>query len=100
MNLQKIQAAMAQAQKIQRDLEKASNLIDKTTFKYENDNIEVECLGNNTVTKINVKNSDLLCDAEMLSDVMLVAINNVLEQIKNEKNDKLGKYTNGLGGLF
>ena len=37
---------------------------------------------------------------EILEDVITVAINNVLDQIKNEKEKKLGKYTNGLGGLF
>ena len=36
----------------------------------------------------------------MLEDIILVAVNNVLEQVKKEKEKKLGKYTNGLGGLF
>ena len=36
----------------------------------------------------------------MLEDIVLVAINNVLEQVKSEKDKKLGKYTNGMGGLF
>ena len=36
----------------------------------------------------------------MLSDIVLVAVNNVLDQIKKDKENKLGKYTGGLGGLF
>ena len=95
-----IQAMMQQARKLQKDLEKTTAEIESTTFKYENDNILVEALGNNKITKVQVKNDDILEDKEMLEDIMLVAINDVLDQIKKEKDRKLGKYTNGLGGLF
>ena len=95
-----IQAMMAQARKLQKDLEKTTSEIESTTFKYENENILVECLGNNKITKIQIKNSDILEDKEMLEDIMLVAINDVLDQVKKTKDAKLGKYTNGLGGLF
>ena len=95
-----IQAMMQQAKKLQRDLEKTTAEIESTTFTYENDNILVEALGNNKISKVQVKNDDILEDKEMLEDIMLVAINDVLDQIKNEKDSKLGKYTNGLGGLF
>lgn len=95
-----IQAMMQQARKLQKDLEKTTAEIEGTTFKYENENILVEALGNNKITKVQVKNDIILEDKEMLEDIMLVAINDVLEQIKKEKDSKLGKYTNGLGGLF
>ena len=95
-----IQAMMQQARKLQKDLEKTTAEIEGTTFKYENENILVEALGNNKITKVQVKNDVILEDKEMLEDIMLVAINDVLEQIKKEKDNKLGKYTNGLGGLF
>ena len=95
-----IQAMMAQARKLQKDLEKTTAEIEGTTFKYENENVLVEALGNNKVTKIQVKNNDILEDKEMIEDILLVAVNDVLEQIKKEKDSKLGKYTNGLGGLF
>ena len=36
----------------------------------------------------------------MLGDILLVAVNDVLDQIKNEKEKKLGRLTGGLGGLF
>ena len=95
-----IQAMMAQAKKLQKDLEKTTNEIEETTFKYENENILVECLGNNKITKIQIKNDDVLEDKELLEDILSVAINDVLEQVKKTKDSKLGKYTNGLGGLF
>ncbi len=95
-----IQAMMAQARKLQKDLEKTTNEINSTTFKYENDNVLVEATGENKITKIVIKNKDILEDSEMVEDVVLVAVNDVLNQIKTTKENKLGKYTNGLGGLF
>ena len=95
-----IHAMMQQARKLQKDLEKTTQEIDNTVYNYENTNIAVEATGNNKITKIEIKNEDVLEDAEMLSDIVLVAVNNVLDQIKKDKENKLGKYTGGLGGLF
>ena len=95
-----MQAIMAQARKLQGDLEKTTKEIEGTTFKYENENVLDECNGKNEIKKITVKKETILEDRELLEDVLLVAINDVLSQVKKEKDKKLGKYTNGLGGLF
>ena len=95
-----MQAMMAQAKKLQRDLEKTTEEINNTTFTYENENILVECTGDNKITKVSIKNEDILSDKELVEDIVLVAVNDVLKQIKKTKDNKLGKYTNGLGGLF
>lgn len=95
-----MQAMMAQARKLQRDIEKATSEINESIFKYENDNILVECLGSNELKKIDIKNDAILEDKEMLGDIILVAVNDVINQINKVKEEKLGKYTNGLGGLF
>jgi len=95
-----MQAMMAQARKLQRDIEKATKEIDETVFKYDTENVLIECLGNYKVKTIKIKNNDLLEDNELLEDVILVGMNDVLSQILKEKDSKLGKYTNGMGGLF
>lgn len=95
-----IQAMMAQARKLQGELEKTTKEIETTTYTYENENILVQGYGSNIIKKIDIKNDDILEDKELLADVMLVAINDILKQIKADKEKKLGKYTNGLGGLF
>ena len=95
-----MQALMAQARKLQGDLDKTTKEIENSTFSYENENILVECNGKNEIKKISIKNNEILEDKELLEDVVVVAVNNVLEQVKKEKDKKLGKYTNGLGGLF
>ena len=43
---------------------------------------------------------NILEDKEMLEDIVYVAINDVINQVKKEKEKKLGKYTNGLGGIL
>ena len=93
-----MQSLMAQARKLQGDMEKITKEIENTIFKYENDNVLLEINGKNEVVKINIKDSSILEDKEMLEDILFVAMNDVLGQIKKEK--KLGRYTNGLGGLF
>ncbi len=95
-----MQAMMAQARKLQKEIEKTTTEIDNTEYKYDNENIEVICLGNYNVKSINIKNESILEDKEMLEDIVLVAMNDVLKKIESDKNKKLGKYTNGLGGLF
>ena len=95
-----IQAMMQQAKKLQSQLEKTTNEINEKTFTFENDNVLVEALGSNKITKMEIKNKDILEDDELLADVITVAINNVLDEIKKEKDSKLGKLTGGIGGLF
>lgn len=95
-----IQSLMNQARKLQGELDKTTREIENKVFNYENENILVEITGKNAVSKIKIKNENIINDVEMLEDILTVAINNVLEQIKLEKDKKLGKYTNGLGGLF
>lgn len=95
-----IQSLMNQARKLQGELEKTTREIENKVFNYENENILVEITGKNAVSKIKIKNENIINDVEILEDILTVAINNVLEQIKLEKDKKLGKYTNGLGGLF
>ena len=93
-----MQSLMAQARKLQGDIERITKQIESTTFKYENDYVLIE--GNNTIDLIKIKNNQILEDSEMLEDMIQVGVNDVLKQIKTEKDKKLGKYTNGMGGIL
>ena len=59
MNMQSI---MAQARKLQGDIERTSKEIEKTVFTYENENNLVEALGTYAITKIQIKNESILED--------------------------------------
>ena len=89
-----MQSLMAQARKLQGDIERITKQIESTTFKYENDYVLIEGKGNNTIDLIKIKNN------QMLEDMIQVGVNDVLKQIKTEKDKKLGKYTNGMGGIL
>ena len=39
-------------------------------------------------------------DKEILEDMILIAVNDGLKKISKMKEEKMGKYTGGLGGLF
>ena len=39
-------------------------------------------------------------DIEVLEDLVLVAINETMEKIDKETEEKMGKYTKGMPGLF
>ena len=36
----------------------------------------------------------------MLEDMVMVAVNDALNKLMSTKEQKMGKYTNGFGGLF
>ena len=95
-----MQSIMAQARKIQGEVEKATKEINQTVFTYKNENVEVNLTGDNKLESVKILNKSILEDSEILEDILYVAINDVLEQVKKEKEAKLGKYTAGMGGLF
>jgi len=97
MNMQNL---MAQARKLQNDIERVTKEIEGTTYVGENSGIKVQILGSNKVTKLEVLNDEVLTDKELLEDMVLLAVNDGLEKIKKDKEEKLGKYTNGLGGII
>ena len=95
-----MQSLMAQARKLQGDIERITKQIESTTFKYENDYVLIEGKRNNSIDLVKIKNNQILEDSEMLEDMIQVGVNDVLKQIKAEKDKKLGKYTNGMGGIL
>lgn len=97
MNMQNL---MAQAQKVQRELEKANAEIEATTFVGKSGAVTAEITGEPVVSKITITDESVLSDKELLEDMTVIALNDALLKLTEAKNDKLGKYTGGLGGLF
>lgn len=94
-----MQSIMAQAQKMQRELEKVSKEIEETIFEGNNGVVKVKVKGNYKVLEVLIEDSNIN-DNEMLSDMIMIAMNDALSKIQKMKSDKLGRYTNGLGGLL
>lgn len=97
MNMQNL---MAQAQKIQKELEKANTEIQNSNFEGESGAVKVEINGKYQINKIEIIDDSVLSDKELLEDMIKVALNNAVDSLNKTKNAKMGKYTNGLGGLI
>lgn len=96
-----LQAMMKQAQKLQKDMMNAKNEIDEKTFEVTKSFINIKAKGNKKIESIKIYMENIDKDEiEMIEDLLLVAINELMEQIDKETESKLGKYTQGMPGLF
>lgn len=96
-----IQAMMKQAQKLQKEMMETKKIIDETVFTGESSFIKVNVYGNKKIKEIMIEEKDLSSDdIEMLQDMIVVAINDAMNKIDKETENKMGKYTQGMPGLF
>lgn len=96
-----IQAMMKQAQKMQKDMMKEKEEIDQNTFIGKSSFVTVEVKGTKEVSRV-VIDADTLekDDIEALQDMLVVALNDANTQIDKMTEEKMGKYTKGMPGLF
>lgn len=94
MNIQNI---MNQARKMQNELQRINKEIEETTFEGNNGLVHIEMNGKRIVTKVTIDDID---DKEMIEDMILLAVNDAVNKIEKVRDEKLGKYTNGMGGLL
>ena len=96
-----IQAMMKQAQKLQKDMINAKEEIDKKEFEGKSSFVTVKMNGKKEVLEIKIEAEKIEKDEiEMLQDMLVVAINDANKKIDKETEEKLGKYTQGVPGLF
>ncbi|MDD4035813.1 MAG: YbaB/EbfC family nucleoid-associated protein [Bacilli bacterium] len=97
-----IQNMMKQVQKVQQDMLKVKEEIDKKLFPGKYSFVEVEVNGKKEVLKINIDKDIKLeeDDLEMLEDILVVAINDAFKKVDKEIEEKMGKYGKGLPGLL
>ncbi|MEI3530585.1 MAG: YbaB/EbfC family nucleoid-associated protein [Bacilli bacterium] len=96
-----IQAMMKQAQKLQKEMMTTKDEIEKSIFIGKSSLVEVELFGNKKVNKIKINNDDLQLDEmDLLEDMIVTAINDAMNQIDKLTDEKMGKFTSGMPGLF
>jgi len=97
-----IQAIMKQAQKMQNDVLKSKEAINKKIFEEKYSSVTVQVNGAKEIQKIEIdKNIELeKDDIEMLEDTIMIAINNAFKKVDEETEKALGKYGHGLTGLM
>ncbi len=96
-----LQAMMKQAQKLQKDMMKEKNEIDEMEFVGKSSFVTVTVKGTKEVVSVKIDSESIENDEiEMLEDMILVATNEATKQVDNITEQKMGKYTKGMPGLF
>ena len=96
-----LQAMMKQAQRLQKDMLSEKEKIDNTIFTGKSSIVEATLKGTKEVIGVKILADSLDGDdIEMLQDMIMVAINDAMKQIDKETENKMGKYTQGMPGLF
>ena len=101
MNMQMI---MQQAKKMQAQLQKDQEELEKTEYTGNSSLVNVKINGKYEVLEVkidlpdgeNVESDDI----EMLEDMIMVAMNDAVAKAAKDKEQKLGKYGQGLSGLM
>lgn len=94
-----INALMQQAQKMQKDMEKAQKQLESTLFEIESAGgaIKISIYGSRKIEKIDIdKDAIDPEDKEMLEDMLKIAINEAMEKIDNEQAKIQAKMTSGM----
>ena len=95
-----INQLMQQAQKMQKDMKKAQEEVGNMVFTSKQELVEVEMDGNKNVKKVVISKEIEKDDIEALEDMILIAMNDVISQADKAMENKLGRYSNMMPGLF
>jgi DNA-binding YbaB/EbfC family protein len=101
MNMQMI---MQQAKKMQAQLQKDQEELEKTEYTGTSSLVNVKMNGKYELkeVKINLSDGETISseDTEMLEDMLMLAVNDAVKKIEKDKENKMGKYGQGLAGLM
>ena len=99
MNMQNL---MAQAQRMQRDLQKKQEEIYEMEFTCTSGAVTAKLNGKKEIIKIEIDKSILHDeeDLEALEDMIKIAVNDAIKQIEKTVEQKLGGLAKGLNGLM
>ena len=95
-----MQNLMAQAQRMQRDMQKKKEEIDNTLFTGNSEMVEVVYNGKKEMVSIKIKEGIEADDLEILEDMIVLASKDATSKVDKEIEEKMGALGAGLGGLF
>ena len=97
MNMQQI---MQQAQRMQRDITKKKEEIDKMEFLGKSEWVEIVFNGKREIKSFKILKDEIdVDDKEMLEDMIMIAMKDAFNKIDKESESKLGSYAS-MSGLF
>lgn len=101
MNMQMI---MQQAKKMQAQLQREQEELEKTEYVGSSSMVDVKINGKYEVlnVKINLPDGENISsdDIEMYEDMILLAFNDAVKKVNSDKEKKMSKYGQGLAGLM
>lgn len=99
MNMQNI---IREAQKMQNELKKTQETLEKSQYEGKSSLVEVIVNGKKEIVKLTINNKEELKndDLEMLEDMIMVAFNDAVKKVDSDKEAKIGKYGKGFSGLL
>ena len=98
MNMQSI---MAQAQKMQRDIQKKKEELNSQLFPGKYEFVEVTLNGKKEMVRCKIDKKELdASDIELLEDFIVLATKDALQKIDQEFQAKMGQYAGMLDGLM
>lgn len=96
-----MQALMMQAKKMQKDIEKTQKELESKKYEGKSQVVTATISGDNKLVSIDIDVEKIdIDDKELLEDMILVAVNNAIDNMEKDKQDKLGKYSNMLNGII
>ncbi len=96
-----MQAMLKQAQQMQKDMMEKKAEIDAQEFVFENEVLIIKMMGDKRVVSVKIKIDPISNeDREIMEDIVMVAINKLMDDIDKETDAKLGKYTQAMPGVF
>lgn len=96
-----IQAMMKQAQKLQKDMMLEKEKIDNAEFEGKSSFVTVKVKGTKKLLSVKIDSESIEKDEiDLVEDMLLVAINEAMNKIDVETENKMGKFAQGMPGLF
>ena len=97
-----MQAILKQAQNLQKDMMKEQEKINSTIFEGESSLVKVKINGKKEILEVIIDKSSSMDadDLEALQDMIMIATNEAMKKVDKMTNDKMGKFANGMPGLF
>lgn len=97
-----MQALMQQAQRMQKDIQKKQEEIQKGEYTGTSELVDIIIYGSKKVKSVKLKNMTSFDDedVEILEDMIKLAMNDAISKVDKETEAKLGAYGKQLGGLI
>ena len=96
-----MQAIMMQAKKMQKDMENKQKELEGKFYEGKSQLVTATMSGKNELVSIKIDIDEISSDdKEMLEDMVLIAVNDAIKKMEEDKQEKFGKYGQMLNGLM